>query len=302
MGGMNSMGYDFLLKLGIIQTTVNNSTAWQSNGKLQLCMNSYARKKVLDEIRSGFKDFFDRSVPPQIVLIPEYSIPNCGMNLLKNYSKNLNAVIIGGMDLQINDDGTVSNKGVIIIPNKWGKKLKSSFSEVIYFGKNYYAEEEIDWFQNNKPPVKFKSDSVNYIIDASVYGNIGIAICSDFYDLNRFAIYRGRIHHLLIISYNKDYKSFEFLAEAISRLLLCNVVICNSGKYGNSLAYSPYREEYKRIVYKSSGANLFSTQVISLPVDELNKNQIEAHEKFQNSSTTSSKNSTFKWPPGYKKI
>ena len=54
---------------------------------------------------------------------------------------------------------------------------------------------------------------------------------------------------------------------------MCNVVICNTRHYGDSLCFSPYDKEYKRIIYRNSGANLFSAQVIDLPVDILDKEQ-----------------------------
>ena len=292
--------YEEILRIGIIQTNVDDRTAWSKYGKLTLRMQPYAEKMVMDEIRKGFKDLMDRKNPPKIVLIPEYSIPEGGIPQLEKHSKSMSAVIIGGLDV-IEDSGNVYNKGIVIVPDRWPEKTVSYSTSHFFFGKTYFSEVELDWFKKcgHKTPI---SDSVNYIIDANIYGNIGIAICSDFYDIERFVIYKGKIHHLLIISYNKDYKSFEFLAEAISRLLLCNVVICNTGNYGDSLAYSPYRKEYKRIIYKNAGANLFSTQIIELPTNELEDNQIAAHDKFTEGKDVNSKDYRFKWPPGYKKF
>ena len=61
-------------------------------------------------------------------------------------------------------------------------------------------------------------------------------------------------------------KSFYYLAEAISRIVFCNVVICNTGFYGGSIAFAPYFEDYKRYVYKHEGGNLYTNQIILLPV------------------------------------
>lgn len=129
-----------------------------------------------------------------------------------------------------------------------------------------------------------------YIVDLGNYGKMGVSICADFYDIERYAIYKGRIQHLLIIANNMDIKSFYFLAEAISRLVYCNVVICNSGHYGGSVCFTPAKKDYQRYSYKHEGKDLFTTQVVSIPVDALWKAQSgddEALKGFKNP------------PPGY---
>lgn len=287
------------LKIGIVQTNVDCKTAWNEHGKKLPYMNSYSANKVMDEIRRGFRDLIERTEPPQIILIPEYSIPISGVKCLEKLAISINAVVFGGLDL-VTKDSYAYNKGIIVIPNRWAQKGSSYTCNRFYFGKTFFSEVELKWYkQCNLVPV---SEPVTYIVDASEYGRIGIAICSDFYDIERFVLYKGKIHHLFIISYNMDYKSFEFLAEAISRLLLCNVIICNTGKYGDSLAYSPYSKDYRRTIYKNAGQNLFSTQLIELPVRSLDDNQTLAHKRFEDGIEIDSEQSEFKWPPGYKKI
>jgi hypothetical protein len=128
-----------------------------------------------------------------------------------------------------------------------------------------------------------------YIFHADGFGSIGIAICSDFFDLERFVIYKGRIQHLIVIAHNIDTESYYFLAEAIARLVYCNVVICNTGFYGDSIAYAPYSESYNRYIYRHKGKGLFATQVVHLPVESLIAAQ-KMNDKTQ----------TFKSaPPGY---
>lgn len=137
----------------------------------------------------------------------------------------------------------------------------------------------------------FKPCDQFYLLDAREYGRIGLAICADFYDIERFALYKGRIQHLFILAYNKDVKSFNYLCEAISRLVYCNVVICNTGHYGGSICFSLKDKEWKRYIYRHEGTNLFTSQVVRLPVRdffETQKIDSVAHEKgFKNQ------------PPGY---
>ena len=104
-------------------------------------------------------------------------------------------------------------------------------------------------------------------------------------------MYKGRVQHIFILAYNQDVKSFYFLAEAISRLVYCNVVICNTGHFGGSIAFSLFDKEYKRYIYKHEGASLFTSQIVSLPVAALVAEQLRDHLDH---------NDNFKsQPPGY---
>jgi hypothetical protein len=125
----------------------------------------------------------------------------------------------------------------------------------------------------------------------AVAGQGADPICYDFLDLERLAMYRGRVHHFFVLAYNRDFESFYHSAEAFSRMACCNVVVCNTGYYGGSLAVSPYKEPFRRTIYRSQGAQLFSSQIIELPVDSLDKHQ---------RTWTPKKDAEFKGlPPGY---
>ena len=86
-------------------------------------------------------------------------------------------------------------------------------------------------------------------------------------------MYRNKIQTLFILAYNKDITSFGHVAEAISRMVFCNVVICNCGHFGGSLAVSPFQESYKRTVYKHVGQKLPNAQLIKLPLAALYEHQ-----------------------------
>jgi hypothetical protein len=90
-----------------------------------------------------------------------------------------------------------------------------------------------------------------------------------FLDLERVAMYRLKIQHLFVLSYNQDISSFDHVAEALARMVYCNVVVCNSGHFGGSAAVTPYYEPSKRVIYRHSGNKLATSQIISLPVRDL---------------------------------
>ena len=280
------MEYIDYLKVGFIQTVVEGISAWGSKSPYNKNMSALSEEKVWYEIKKGFIDLSNGYEKPNIILIPELSIPTGYEHELIKLSAASGAVVIGGLDFVWNGK-KVTNKAIVSIPKNWPKMNSSKSCSFFYFGKTFYSRYEEHMFDK----ANLVSQPEIFILDAGEYGKIGIAICSDFFDIERFVVYKGRIHHLIIIAHNPDTESYYFLAEAISRLVYCNVAICNTGEYGDSIAFTPYEKNYERIVYRHKGSKLFSTQVISFPVQSLDNEQDDntINKKFKAR------------PPGYKK-
>jgi predicted amidohydrolase len=289
MNEINNM--EEYLRIGLIQTSLDSDLAWDNIPAAPVTMSVSEESRVWNEIKNGFYSL--KSEPenhrPHIVILPELTIPLSRETELQKIASKIGAVIIAGLDFKETDNNAVENKAVVFIPQSW--PIMGSYGSVnkFYFGKTFFACDEKEYF--NTKDKTGKPWSAMYILEAGRYGRIGVAICSDFFDIERFLIYRGNIHHMIVIAYNKDVKSYYFLAEAISRLVYCNVVICNTGFYGGSIVFSLYQEEYKRYIYKHEGSKLFTTQIMNLPVRSLHEAQI----------SSSDKDGIFKAkPPGYK--
>lgn len=258
------------LKIGLIQTVIDGDLAW---GPPDLRMHPSIEDGVWCEIKKGFRSLNNCGEPPQLIILPELSIPHGYHNDLIKLARSTGAVVIAGMDFETVGPDKVMNRAIIVVPQNWPEPRWSRNAKVFFFGKTFFSEEEKKLFTKYNPQYTPLPDPTTYIIEAGPFGNIGVAICSDIFDIDRFVVYKGRIHHMIVISHNQDTLSFYYLAEAIARLIYCNVVICNTGYFGDTLVFSPYREAYKRTIYRHEGAGLFSSQVVNLPVNSLESAQ-----------------------------
>ncbi|MPN21049.1 hypothetical protein SDC9_168428 [bioreactor metagenome] len=76
-----------------------------------------------------------------------------------------------------------------------------------------------------------------------------------------------------MVAYNKDIEGFAAVADTVQRLLMCNVVVCNTGFFGGSLAFSPFRERYKRYSFNIKGNNIGAAVSVKLPLKVLAQHQ-----------------------------
>lgn len=276
------------LKVDIIQTNLDHRQAWSGLAKDGYNIMESEMQKCWSEIVMYFKQIMnmDVEVRPQLVVLPEFAFDKGYYGQLKKLSDKTGCLVIAGRNFVEVPGRKIMNKAAVLVPYKWPNGSGNTSTPDFEFGKYFFADVEKEFIK--KIGYELKPYDKMYLIDAGIYGKIGLAICADFYDIERFTIYRGRIQHLFIIAYNKDVKSFYYLAEAISRIVFCNVVICNTGFYGGSIAFAPYREDYKRYVYKHEGGNLYTNQIILLPVAGLyNAQRKDGDAKFKSR------------PPGY---
>jgi len=205
--------------------------------------------------------------------LPELSVPRGFIPKLRNMARAMGTVIIAGLDYRIADLGakSVHNEAAVIIPNEWRKRRISSRTTMRVVGKTYAAPAEKA--KLSKIGFEFNEDRNIWFFDGDDVGNFAVAICYDFLDLERVAAYRGRIQHLFVLAYNNDITSFNHAAEAMARMIFCNVIVCNCGAFGGSLAFTPHYTPVRRVIYQHSGSNLATAQVVEVPVRTLFEHQ-----------------------------
>lgn len=279
------------LKIGMIQPVIDPDLCWNEDpafvateklaGKgtpYKLNIDKLTAERVWQEITEGLRTMIKSDNCPEIILIPELHLPPSKVSELKKISKRHNVMIIAGIDFIRNPvhPTKIRNRGIIIVPNNWGMANLSTRYTALYFGKTYFTYMERAMFGNIEGTKCYEDPEQNmYVFQSTEFGNFGIMICSDIFDIERMMLYQTRIHHLFIISLNKDLNTYFAMGETLTRLLYCNVVICNTGQYGGSLAISPYEDSNERTIYKYHGQRMFNTQVVNLPVSGL-----EAAQRF----------------------
>lgn len=257
------------LKVDIIQTNLDARQAWSGLKSKGYVITESEMKKCWSEIVMFFKQIMDMDTEsrPQLVVLPEFAFDKDYYAQMKKLSDKSGCLVIAGRNFVEVSGKKLMNKAAVFVPYRWPNGHGYTSMPDFEFGKYFFADIEEKFIKKiGYTPLPFDK---MYLIDSGRYGMMGLAICADFYDIERFTVYRGRIQHLFILAHNKDIKSFYYLAEAISRIVFCNVVICNTGFYGGSIAFAPYKEDYKRYVYKHEGGKLYTNQIVLLPVSGL---------------------------------
>ena len=269
------------LKVGVIQTSLHDEAAWvdDKSGNWQQCvrMSSLEERRAKKEIRHYLASLRGLDRQPDIVLLPELAVPIGFERKLQKAAEKLELIVIAGLDYQIecgDPHPAVSNEAVVIVPRRLGGRQIARRTDVRRVGKTYAAPgEEKKLLGITGAPVAFVPHPTVWVFESPDLGKFAVAVCYDFMDLDRIVMYRNKIQSLFILAYNRDTTSFDHLSEALARMVFCNVVVCNCGQFGGSLAVSPFREPHRRVVYRHSGQKLPNAQLVELPLAKLLEQQ-----------------------------
>ena len=275
------------INVGVIQTSLHDEAAWvdDKSGNWKQCvqMSFHEEQRAKKEIRYYLASLRGMERQPDIVLFPELAVPIGFERNLKKAAEEIESIVIAGLDyrIQLAKSGpAVSNEAVVIVPRRLRGQQIAQRTDIRRVGKTYPSPgEKKRLLEITDASVEFVPQPTVWIFESTDLGKFGVAVCYDFMDLDRIVMYRNKIQTLFILAYNRDTTSFDHLTEALSRMLFCNVVVCNCGKFGGSQAVSPFREPYQRTLYRHAGRNLPNAQIIELPLASLLAHQQDGTSK-----------------------
>ena len=257
------------IKIGIIQTSLNREIAFKDGPKIE----ELEGDRIWNEIKKGYRFFSNEVNKPNIVVLPELSVPRKYIRKLEKISIALNCITIAGVGYNINEDQkTIKNQAIMVVPNNWDDDKQSNRAKSFYIGKSYFAPKEKSLLE--KAGYRPVGNPNLYLVETGKLGTIGVAICYDFLDVQRLLLYQAEVHHYFILAYNRDINTFLNIAETVARTMFCNVIVSNTGHYGGSLAISPYFDPHKRTIYKSEGNRLFNCQIVEIPLYSLDQHHL----------------------------
>lgn len=266
-----------VLSVAVIQTSLDGESAWVHSDKQpwqdSIRMSVHEERRAKIEIRHYLALLKGMHRQADFVLFPELSVPIGFLSPLMIAAESLESIIIAGLDYRIESSQpipAVSNAAVVIVPKRFRGNRILARTELRWVGKTFPAPgERRRLLQIGANGVSFVEDPTVSIFEDVQLGNFAVVICYDFMDLDRIVMYRGRVQTLFVLAYNRDTTSFNHLSEALGRMLFCNVVVCNCGKFGGSHAVSPFKKAHKREIYRHAGLNLPNLQIIQLPLANL---------------------------------
>ena len=138
-----------VIYVGVIQTSLDYEAAWvdEKNGTWQDCVriSCLEELRAKREIRHYLASLEGLGRRADIVLLPELAVPIGFERQLKRAAETLEAIIIAGLDYQIEAAEpvpTVSNEAVIIVPSKLNGRRIARRTEIRRVGKTYPSPAE----------------------------------------------------------------------------------------------------------------------------------------------------------------
>lgn len=242
--------------------------------------------RIMEQVAAVFQssNYSDPSEEPDIVLLPEVSIPQTEVRTVHDLVARTGRASLAG--LYWRELGPVYKAtGLARSTRKW---FVNEAEIVVPVGQEDRGPTGVRWYRVRKPlPAHIETGLAHKLTERpqSVrwsilkgrrwyrflhpeWGDFTIAICSDLLDTAPWRSLRGEILHLFMVAFNKDVDLYESLTWVRAYENFVNVVTVNHGSFGGSFLWTP-RRQHDREIAQLRGSDLLLVANVDVPVTDL---------------------------------
>jgi len=188
---------------------------------------------------------------PDYLILPELSVPEEWVASITSRLCDSNVNLVAGLEyrhypnrkvrshalLLLMDDRLGFTAPVRIDQPKSGPAAREEFDLLQTHGREWRAPKRTQWYR--------------------VYEHrgfvFGVLVCSELQDIERRAIFRGRVDALMVPSWNKDLGTFSALVESAALDVHAFVAYVNNREFGDSRVRSPAKADHARDLARIRG-------------------------------------------------
>src|SRR5271157_5533185 len=97
---MSNSTYENSLAVGVVQITVDASKAWKEGANTP-AMSAAEDEHAWQEIAKAMRAFQENGVRPQLILLPELSLPRTRLADFERLVASLNVIAVAGVDYRL---------------------------------------------------------------------------------------------------------------------------------------------------------------------------------------------------------
>jgi hypothetical protein len=214
-----------------------------ARGRPRLALQRYER--ILRLVNSICRE----SPKPNYVVFPECSLPRQWASGIAHKLAQQRISLIAGLEYKVSPIG-LRNEALISLTTEWPwystsvsyvqQKLAPAHEERRKLRR--LAKAKLNKPQNEVAPIYVHGDFC-----------LGVIICSDLTTAEHRLRFQGGVDALIVIEWNSDVETFDFLVESTAHDLHGYIVQVNNRQYGDSRIRVPRKRDYERDVVRVKG-------------------------------------------------
>lgn len=214
-----------------------------ARGRPRLALQRYER------IRKLINSICRESPKPNYVVFPECSLPRKWASGIAHKLAQQRTSFIAGLEYRVSPLG-LRNEALISLTTEWPWYSTSVSYVQEKLAPAHEERRRLRRLANaklNKPQ--------NVVAPIYVHGNfcLGVIICSDLTTAEHRLRFQGGVDALIVIEWNSDVETFDFLVESTAHDLHGYIVQVNNRQYGDSRIRVPRKRDYERDVVRVKG-------------------------------------------------